>query len=132
MDPPDATLFPEEEKTVARAVDKRRQEFTTARWCARQAMARLGRPPMPVLPGPRGEPQWPDGLVGSITNCAGYRGAVLAKADVVTTVGIDAEPNEALPDGLLPAVSAEQGLILTAIAVVAPVPAAATPGSLTA
>jgi 4'-phosphopantetheinyl transferase EntD len=103
--PPDATLFPEEELIIRNSVDKRRQEFTTARWCARQAMARLGRPPMPVLPGPRGEPQWPNGLVGSITHCAGYRGAVLAEATVITTVGIDAEPNQALSNGVLPAVS---------------------------
>ena len=104
-EPPHAFLYPEEEKIIRTAVDKRRREFTTARWCARQAMSRLGREPAPVLPGTRGEPQWPAGLVGSITHCDGYRAAVLAEADVVTTLGIDAEPNEALADGILPAVS---------------------------
>ncbi len=104
-DPPHASLFPEEEQIIRVAVQKRRQEFTSARWCARQAMARLGRAPAPVLPGPRGEPRWPAGLVGSITHCDGYRAAVLADAGVITTVGIDAEPNEPLTDGVLPAVS---------------------------
>ncbi|GIF09466.1 4'-phosphopantetheinyl transferase family protein [Actinoplanes siamensis] len=102
---PHAFLFPEEEEIIRPAVDKRRREFTSARWCARQAMTRLGRAPAPVLPGPRGEPQWPAGLVGSITHCDGYRAAVLAESGVITTVGIDAEPNEPLMDGVLPAVS---------------------------
>ncbi len=105
VDPPDAGLLPGEEAVVRKAVDKRRREFTTARWCARQAMGRLGYGPVPILPGTRGEPQWPAGLVGSITHCAGYRAAVLAEKEKVTTVGIDAEPNEALSNGMLEAVS---------------------------
>jgi 4'-phosphopantetheinyl transferase EntD len=104
-DPPDATLFPEEAAYVRQAVEKRRLEFTTARWCARRAMAELGRPPAAVLRGARGEPRWPPGLVGSITHCAGYRGAVLAEREKVTTIGVDAEPNEPLPDGVLEAVA---------------------------
>ena len=104
-EPAHAFLFPEEEKIIRVAVDKRRLEFTTARWCARQAMTRLGRPPAPVLPGPRGEPLWPAGLVGSITHCDGYRAAVLAESSVITTVGIDAEPNEPLVKGVLSVVS---------------------------
>lgn len=105
IEPPGATLFAEEELVIREAVAKRRHEFTTGRWCARQAMARLGRPPVAILPGSRGEPQWPAGLVGSITHCTGYRGAVLAEASVMTTVSIDAEPNEALVDGVLKAIS---------------------------
>jgi 4'-phosphopantetheinyl transferase EntD len=104
-DPPGARLFPEEEALVAKAVDKRRGEFTTGRACARQAMSLLGLAPGPILQGERGEPLWPRGLVGSITHCAGYRGAVLGLSSDVTAIGIDAEPNEALPDGVLPAVS---------------------------
>lgn len=104
-EPIEAVLFPEEEAIVRQAVDKRRREFTTARWCARQAMVKLGRPAGPVLPGTRGEPQWPAGLVGSITHCDGYRAAVLAESEVITTVGIDAEPNQPLTPGVLKAVS---------------------------
>jgi 4'-phosphopantetheinyl transferase EntD len=104
-DPPGATLFPEEERLVERAVEKRRLEFTTVRWCARRAMAELGRPPAPVLRGERGRPLWPDGLVGSLTHCAGYRGAVLAPSDSFATIGIDAEPDEPLPDGVFETVT---------------------------
>ena len=52
-DPPGATLFPEEEAVIAAAVARRRQEFATVRSCARAALARLGYPPAPILPGPR-------------------------------------------------------------------------------
>lgn len=104
-DPPDARLFAEEERVVSQAVEKRRLEFTTARFCARRALALLGRPPAPILPGQRGEPRWPVGIVGSITHCVGYRGAVVGETELVRTIGIDAEPNAALNDGVLEAVS---------------------------
>jgi 4'-phosphopantetheinyl transferase EntD len=86
-------------------VDKRRREFTTARACARTALASLGFAPAPILPGERGAPQWPPGSVGSITHCAGYRAAAAAHACDVLTIGLDAEPDEVLPGGVLEAVS---------------------------
>jgi 4'-phosphopantetheinyl transferase EntD len=94
----DAVLFPEERAAIARAADSRRREFATARACARAALARLGQPAVAVLPGPRGAPQWPEGAVGSITHCAGYRAAAVALARDVVSLGVDAEPDEALPD----------------------------------
>lgn len=104
-DPPDVVLFPEEEALLARAVDRRRREFATARDCARRALAGLGVAPAPILRGDRGAPQWPPGIVGSITHCAGYRAAAVARAGDFLTVGLDAEPDDALPDGVLDLVS---------------------------
>jgi 4'-phosphopantetheinyl transferase EntD len=103
----DAGLYPEEEESVARAVLKRRREYTTTRACARQALAELGVPPAPILSGSRGEPRWPHRVVGSMTHCEGYRGAVVGWTDDVTAIGIDAEPNAPLPDLVLEAVSLE-------------------------
>ncbi|WP_077801734.1 4'-phosphopantetheinyl transferase [Streptomyces sp. JHA26] len=100
-----APLHPEEEPLVERAVDKRRREFTVVRSCARRAMRKLGVPPQPVLPGERGAPRWPDGLVGSMTHCDGYCAAALARAGDLASLGIDAEPDGPLPEGVLPAVS---------------------------
>jgi 4'-phosphopantetheinyl transferase EntD len=100
-DPQDATLFPEERPVVDRAVEKRRREFTTGRACARAALEQLGLPPLAIPTGERGEPQWPAGIVGSITHCEGYRACAVARSAAVLTIGIDAEPNAALPDGLL-------------------------------
>ncbi|MGZ3118865.1 4'-phosphopantetheinyl transferase family protein [Streptomyces sp. H62] len=98
-------LYPEEAALVARAVDKRRREFTAVRSCARRAMEKLGVPAQPVLHGERGAPQWPSGLVGSMTHCDGYCAAALVRATDLASVGIDAEPDGPLPDGVLPGVS---------------------------
>ncbi|WP_089155841.1 4'-phosphopantetheinyl transferase family protein [Micromonospora sp. NBS 11-29] len=99
------TPYPGEEDLVARAVEGRRREFVTARRCAREALARLGYAPAPIRSGPRREPLWPAGVVGSITHCAGYRAAAVAPADAVAGLGIDAEPHAPLPDGVADAVT---------------------------
>lgn len=104
-DQPESRLFPEEEAAIARAVPKRRMEFATARGCAREALARLGEPPVPILRGPEGAPLWPPGVAGSITHCADYRAAAVARTSDIITVGLDAEPDQPLPGGVLGAVS---------------------------
>jgi 4'-phosphopantetheinyl transferase EntD len=44
---------------------------------------------------------WPAGVVGSITHCRGYRACAVAWSEQVAGLGIDAEPNEPLPEGVL-------------------------------
>lgn len=104
-DLPDAPLYPAEAELVKNAVDKRRDEFTTVRACARRALARLGLPPGPVLPDRHGAPRWPDGVIGSMTHCNGYRAVALARTSVVNTLGIDAETNGPLPEGVLESIA---------------------------
>jgi 4'-phosphopantetheinyl transferase EntD len=118
-DPPDLAPLPEEAPLIAKSVAKRRNEFITVRYCARLALADLGVPPAPILKGDKGEPCWPDGVVGSLTHCEGYRGAVVGRRDRVRSVGIDAEPHGLLPAGVLDAISlpaerSEIGVIGTA------------------
>ena len=104
-DPPDLAPLPEEEPLIARSVAKRRKEFITVRYCARLALHQLGVPPAPILKGDKGEPCWPDGVVGSLTHCDGYRGAAVGRAGQLRSVGIDAEPHGVLPPGVLDAIS---------------------------
>jgi 4'-phosphopantetheinyl transferase EntD len=104
-DPPDLSPLPEEEPLIARSVAKRRNEFVTVLHCARLAMGQLGVLQAPILKGEKGEPRWLEGVVGSLTHCEGYRGAVVGRACVVRSVGIDAEPHGVLPDGVLDAIS---------------------------
>lgn len=104
-DPPEAVLYPGEAELISRAVDKRRREFRTVRHCARRALRQLGVPPAAVLRGERGEPLWPPGVVGSMTHCSGYRAAAVARSGDIHALGIDAEPNEPLPSGVLDAVA---------------------------
>ncbi|TKA00293.1 4'-phosphopantetheinyl transferase family protein [Actinacidiphila oryziradicis] len=102
-----ATPLLAEEAAVlsAATIEKRRREFTTVRHCARRALARLGLPPAPIVPGERGAPRWPQGILGSMTHCDGYRAAALARTTDFFSLGIDAEPAGPLPKGVLKAVS---------------------------
>ncbi|MET9520197.1 4'-phosphopantetheinyl transferase superfamily protein [Streptomyces sp. NPDC002994] len=102
---PESVLFPEEAAVVAESVAQRRQQFATVRACARRALAQMGLPRVPLLPNGRGAPQWPDGVVGSMTHCHGYRAAAVARSVDTIAVGIDAEPHDPLPDGVLESVS---------------------------
>lgn len=101
QDSANGVLFPEEVAALGRAIEKRRREFTTARVCARRAFAQLGLPPLPVPSAADGEPQWPSGLVGSITHCEGYCACAVARSSDMVSIGIDAEPNAPLPAGIL-------------------------------
>jgi 4'-phosphopantetheinyl transferase EntD len=92
-DVPGEPVFPGEEDLVADAVESRRREFVTARRCAREALAQLGYTPAPIRAGPRREPLWPAGVVGSITHTVGFRAAAVAPDNVIASVGIDVEHN---------------------------------------
>ncbi|MGI8664668.1 MAG: 4'-phosphopantetheinyl transferase family protein [Jatrophihabitans sp.] len=94
-------LFPAEREVIANAVSKRRAEFNTVRACARAALHELGIAPAPILPGQRGAPQWPPGVVGSMTHCDGYRAAAVCHDRRAVSIGLDAEPHAPLPDGVL-------------------------------
>lgn len=103
-----APLPPEEEALVARAIEKRRREFTAGRTCARRALERLGYEAVPVLAGPRREPLWPPGVVGAITHCRGYCAAAVARREDVRCLGIDAEVRGPLPAGVAELVCTER------------------------
>jgi 4'-phosphopantetheinyl transferase EntD len=85
---------------LGEAVASRRYEFATGRYCAREACKQLGRPCdlIGVLPGRA--PDWPKGLIGSITHCRGYIAAVACLSQHADFLGIDAEPLEPLPPEL--------------------------------
>ncbi|MFE9403412.1 4'-phosphopantetheinyl transferase [Streptomyces sp. NPDC006530] len=86
------------ERALCAGVGPRRQgEFTTGRWCAHRALARLGVPPVEVGRGARGEPLWPPGVLGSITHCAGFRAAAVCRAHDALGLGIDVERDAPLP-----------------------------------
>ncbi|MGH4009953.1 MAG: 4'-phosphopantetheinyl transferase family protein [Pseudonocardiaceae bacterium] len=110
-DPPDAVLYPQEEAVISRAVEKRRREFRTVRHCARQALREIGLPPAALLSGEHREPLWPPGVVGSMTHCAGYRAAAVARSRDLLTIGIDAEPHQPLPPGVLETIALGDELV---------------------
>jgi enterobactin synthetase component D / holo-[acyl-carrier protein] synthase len=96
----EAEMLPEEARVVARSVPRRQREFAAGRACARLALARLGYQPAPLLPGPDRAPAWPQGAVGSITHCRDYCAAAAARRSELRALGIDAELNQPLPEGV--------------------------------
>lgn len=117
----DEQLYPSEQDYIRRAVPKRYQEFRTVRALARQALAGLGQVRPPMVPGDRGAPHWPDGIVGSITHCEGYRAVAVAPSSELCSVGIDAEPNRPLPPGVYARIScAEERVAARAVAEAVP------------
>jgi 4'-phosphopantetheinyl transferase EntD len=100
-DGPGRVLYPEEEEIIAHAVEARRREYAAVRSCARACLARLGYAHAPILPGVDGAPTWPPGLQGSMTHCAGYAAAAVGSLSRISAIGIDAEPDAPLPDGVL-------------------------------
>lgn len=95
-------LHPAERVVVSRAVDNRKGEFGDARWCAHQALRELGMDSASaILKGEKGMPLWPEGYTGSLTHTDGLRIAVAAPTDALRSVGIDAEPAQPLPEGVL-------------------------------
>lgn len=97
----DVELFGAEREVVARAVEKRRREFVTGRGLARDALGRLGVSAGAIGSGSHGEPLWPEGVVGSITHCAGFRACAVARSARALGIGIDAEPDLPLPAGVV-------------------------------
>lgn len=94
-------MFKEEADQIRNAVPKRKYEYMSVRHCARQALAQTGFAPTPLPRGKGGVPLWPKGSVGSMTHCSGYRAAAVAHKSDFTSVGIDAERNEQLPNDML-------------------------------
>lgn len=120
-DIPGEGIFPGEEDFIANAVDGRRCEFVTARRCAREALAMLGYAPTPIRRGPKREPLWPPGVVGSITHTTGFRAAAVAPKTVCASIGIDAEQNAPLPDDVENYIAmAEEREMLVALACAMP------------
>lgn len=71
---------------------KRRDEFVLGRLAARLALMGAGLPhPSPVMQRDGRDPDWPPGMVGSITHCSHWAVAAVARSRYVKALGIDLE-----------------------------------------
>lgn len=86
---PQKPMFPEEAAIVANSVMVRRAEFAAGRYCGRKALNRLGFDDLPILRGKKGEPIWPDSVVGSISHDRGIAIAAVSPVQKNRNVGID-------------------------------------------
>jgi len=109
----DPSLFAEDDFArcdiaPVRGVAKRQAEYLAGRLCAREALRRVtGQPGVPAV-GEDRAPQWPLGVVGSITHGDNWAAALVAQREQWRALGLDVER-------LLPAERAQrlQGEILT-------------------
>jgi len=103
-----APLFPSEMSLVRGAVRKRREEFQAGRHCAREALAQLGHPPVPLLRDAQRAPIWPQGIVGSISHAGGFCGAVVARRGAIVALGFDVERRDAVTLDLWPRIASAE------------------------
>jgi 4'-phosphopantetheinyl transferase EntD len=94
--PADAKLEPAEQTDTERMAAKRLMEFTHGRYCAHEAMRRLGIPVSAISKGEDRAPVWPSRLVGSISHRDQVAVAAIAHSHDIDTLGLDIEGQEAL------------------------------------
>ncbi len=90
-------LRPEEAKAIRRAIPARQAEFAAGRRAARAALTALGFPETSIPMGRRRAPEWPGGLLGSITHDAGLAMAAVMRDADAAGLGIDLTEAAPLP-----------------------------------
>lgn len=93
-------LFAEEYSAIGRSRPIRRREFTAGRAASRDALAKLGVPPMPIPSGANRLPEWPSGYIGSISHCSDLCCSVVGRALQARSLGVDVESASPLPADL--------------------------------
>jgi 4'-phosphopantetheinyl transferase EntD len=93
-------LYPEESHFVRSSSIKRRREFAVGRSCAHRALAQLGWHAVAIGVRPDLSPEWPDGIVGSISHTEGYAAAAVARQQHCSNIGIDVERSGHLSEDL--------------------------------
>ena len=94
-------LLPEERQLVESWAPHRQREFVRGRMCARRALDSLVAGVAGLLPDPDGIPQWPEGVVGSISHCRGVAMATVANSADCRLIGLDLEKINRLSAGAI-------------------------------
>jgi 4'-phosphopantetheinyl transferase EntD len=92
---------PDEACAIENAIAKRRDEFARGRMCAKAAVRKLTARSYTLPCAPDRTPVWPRGIVGSIAHCAGLCCAVAGASPQWTSLGVDVEVVQAMPDSRL-------------------------------
>lgn len=97
----DDDLWPDERKSLPKAVDKRLGEFAGGRRAARAALAQLEYEAAPILHKPDRSPNWPIGITGSISHTDDICLAALARVSDHMALGLDIEEDIPLPEEMI-------------------------------
>lgn len=100
--PPEAfKLYASEENTTARMSPLRLRDFGHGRACVKLALEQLEIIDCPVPVGEQREPVWPKNIAGSLSHTDHFAAAVVARTSEISSIGIDLEPAESLPENIL-------------------------------
>ena len=100
-------LAAEELAQVAGAVSSRRAEYSTGRFLAKRALARLGVEGATIVSHGR-RPSWPEGVVGSITHSRSCAVAIVAERSQFAGVGVDLELTNRVSEKIAPRTMTER------------------------
>ena len=84
-------LFPAELKLILGSSPSRQHEFSSGRWCAKNALCALGIADAALLSGPNREPVWPARVNGSISHTSDWAICAVCYTDEVAGLGVDVE-----------------------------------------
>lgn len=105
-------LYEEERVMVAKAVDKRKREFSAGRLCAKQALEVLGIENFPIVSGEGRNPVFPEGIRASISHAKGCCGVAAFKSANGGLIGLDIEECDRLRADLWPMTLVEEEIAL--------------------
>lgn len=93
-----ASLPPEEQALVAKAVPKRIREFVAGRTLARRMLGEAGIAAQPLLRTEHGAVPWPDGVQASISHCGPWVGVAMTTDPGISGLGLDIEEAKPLEE----------------------------------
>lgn len=99
--PGDTELLGLEQAATSGMVTRRLNEFRHGRHCAREAMRTLQLSPVAIPRGADRAPQWPSGLVGSITHTGQLAAAAVGLEASYIGIGLDVETSGPLSADVL-------------------------------
>jgi 4'-phosphopantetheinyl transferase EntD len=94
-------LMPEEAGAFASSVLSVRRASGAARIVARGLLAKLGLPKAALPKSTSGAPTWPEGVTGSLAHDSRVAIAAVGMRRDISAIGIDGEPAEDLPPGVI-------------------------------
>jgi 4'-phosphopantetheinyl transferase EntD len=96
----EAHLLPEEARSIPARQPAMRRASGAARWIAHGLLAELGVDDFAILRAPSGAPAWPEGIAGSLAHDDDIAVAAVARVGRISSLGIDVEPAQPLPDDI--------------------------------
>ncbi|TXI37128.1 MAG: 4'-phosphopantetheinyl transferase superfamily protein [Nitrosomonas sp.] len=94
-------LYAEEKALMMKQGFSQLTDFCKGRYCAHQALEKIGYLAFPILRDEYGAPIWPEGITGSISHSGDAAAAVVARKTNIQGIGLDLQKREIFPSAVL-------------------------------